>query len=70
MQMDILPGSVSIRDLPIREHTKEISGRTVELQLGTADFSNETASGWQQVMFSSPVPVVANTPYVGSILLQ
>jgi hypothetical protein len=34
--------------------------------LGTADFSNETASGWQQVMFSSPVPVVANTPYVGS----
>lgn len=34
--------------------------------LGTADFSNETASGWQQVIFSSPVPVVGNTPYVGS----
>jgi len=34
--------------------------------LGTVDFSNETASGWQQVMFSSPVPVTANTSYVGS----
>jgi hypothetical protein len=34
--------------------------------LGTADFSNETASGWQQVTFSRPIPVAANTPYVGS----
>ena len=34
--------------------------------LGTATFANETASGWQQVMFASPVPVVANTTYVAS----
>ena len=32
--------------------------------LATATFSNETASGWQQVNFSSPVPVTAGTTYV------
>lgn len=35
-------------------------------QLATATFSNETASGWQQVLFSSPVGVTANTTYVAS----
>ena len=35
-------------------------------QLATATFSGETASGWQQVTFSSPVPVTANTTYVAS----
>ncbi len=34
--------------------------------LGTATFTNETASGWQQVLFASPVPVQGNTPYVAS----
>ncbi|HVU15367.1 MAG TPA: DUF4082 domain-containing protein [Candidatus Didemnitutus sp.] len=34
--------------------------------LGTATFSSESASGWQQVNFSSPVPIVANTTYVAS----
>src|SRR6185436_16723007 len=34
--------------------------------LGTATFSGETASGWQQVNFSSPVAVTANTTYVAS----
>ena len=34
--------------------------------LATATFSNETASGWQQVTFSSPVAVTANTTYVAS----
>ena len=34
--------------------------------LGTATFSNETLSGWQQVLFSGPVPVVANTTYIAS----
>ena len=32
--------------------------------LANADFTNETATGWQQVNFSSPVPVNANTLYV------
>ena len=34
--------------------------------LGTATFSEESASGWQQVTFSNPVPVSANTTYIAS----
>ncbi len=34
--------------------------------LATAQFSNEGASGWQQVIFANPVPVTANTTYVAS----
>jgi hypothetical protein len=34
--------------------------------LATAVFTNETASGWQQVTFSNPVPIAAGTVYVAS----
>jgi len=34
--------------------------------LATATFTGETASGWQQVYFSSPVHVTANTNYIAS----
>ena len=34
--------------------------------LASATFSNETASGWQQVSFSSPVAILANTIYTVS----
>ncbi|MEO5925046.1 MAG: Ig-like domain-containing protein [Bryobacteraceae bacterium] len=34
--------------------------------LATANFANETATGWQQVLFSAPVAVTANTTYVAS----
>jgi len=34
--------------------------------LASATFSNETASGWQQVLFGTPVAVNANTTYVAS----
>ena len=34
--------------------------------LARATFVNETASGWQQVNFSTPVPVAANTTYIVS----
>ena len=34
----------------------------------SATFIDETASGWQQVNFSAPVPVTANTVYVASYL--
>jgi len=34
--------------------------------LATAAFTNETASGWQQVNFSTPVAVTANTVYIAS----
>jgi hypothetical protein len=35
-------------------------------KLASATFSNETASGWQQVSFASPVAVTAGTVYVAS----
>lgn len=35
-------------------------------RLATATFTNETATGWQQVNFSAPVPITANTTYVAS----
>jgi Domain of unknown function (DUF4082)/Bacterial Ig-like domain (group 3)/Bacterial Ig-like domain/Bacterial Ig domain len=34
--------------------------------LATATFTSETATGWQQVLFSSPVAITANTTYVAS----
>jgi hypothetical protein len=34
--------------------------------LATATFSNETASGWQQVTFNPAVPISANTTYIAS----
>jgi hypothetical protein len=34
--------------------------------LATATFTGETASGWQQVLFSTPVAITANTAYVAS----
>ena len=35
-------------------------------QLATVTFSGESASGWQQATFGSPVPVTAGTTYVAS----
>ena len=34
--------------------------------LATATFANETAGGWQQVNFATPVAITANTTYVAS----
>src|SRR3954451_15736739 len=34
--------------------------------LGTVTFSNESASGWQNASFPSPVAITANTTYVAS----
>jgi hypothetical protein len=35
-------------------------------RLGTVTFSGESASGWQQATFSSPIAVAANTTYIVS----
>ena len=35
-------------------------------QLATATFTSETASGWQQVLFATPVAIASNTVYVAS----
>ena len=34
--------------------------------LASATFSGETASGWQEVQFATPVAITANTTYVAS----
>ena len=34
--------------------------------LAAATFGNESASGWQQVFFNSPVPITAGTTYIAS----
>lgn len=34
--------------------------------LSAATFANESASGWQQVMFANPIPVSANSTYIAS----
>jgi Domain of unknown function (DUF4082)/Bacterial Ig-like domain/Bacterial Ig domain/Secretion system C-terminal sorting domain len=46
-------------------HTGELytSGGT---RLASAVFTNETSTGWQQVLFSSPVTITANTTYVAA----
>ncbi|WP_050855606.1 Ig-like domain-containing protein, partial [Gillisia limnaea] len=44
-------------------HIGQLYSRTGSL-LAQATFTNETASGWQEVAFSSPVAVTANTTYV------
>ena len=35
-------------------------------RLGTVTFTNETASGWQQASFATPIPVSASTTYIAS----
>jgi hypothetical protein len=34
--------------------------------LGTATFTNESNSGWQQALFPTPIPIMANTTYIVS----
>ena len=46
-------------------HVGHLWGRDGTL-LGTATFSGESASGWQQVNFASAVAIAANTTYVAS----
>src|SRR4029079_17488516 len=36
------------------------------VRLATATFTNESSTGWQQVIFSTPVAVTANTMYLAS----
>ncbi len=46
-------------------HTGSLWTSTGQL-LATGTFTNETGSGWQTLLFSSPVPISANTTYVAS----
>jgi Domain of unknown function (DUF4082)/Cadherin-like domain/Bacterial Ig domain len=51
--------------LNIGTHTADLWSSNGTL-LATATFSNETASGWQQVNFASPVAITAGTTYTAS----
>jgi Domain of unknown function (DUF4082)/Bacterial Ig domain/Putative Ig domain len=46
-------------------HTAHLWSSTGQL-LASATFANETASGWQEVLFSQPVQITAGTTYVAS----
>jgi hypothetical protein len=46
-------------------HVGHLWSRTGQL-LGTVTFSGESASGWQQATFATPIPISANTTYVAS----
>jgi hypothetical protein len=46
-------------------HTGELYSST-GTRMAQAVFTGETTSGWQQVLFSSPVAVVANTTYIAA----
>jgi hypothetical protein len=46
-------------------HTGSLWSETGE-RLATATFTNETATGWQEVRFAQPVAVAANKTYVAS----
>jgi hypothetical protein len=48
-------------------HTGSLWSASGEL-LATATFVNESATGWQQVIFSTPVQIAADTTYVVSYL--
>ena len=39
---------------------------TAGARLVTATFKNETASGWQEILFTNPIEIKANTTYVVS----
>jgi hypothetical protein len=53
-------------DDPSDAHTGTLWSAT-GTELATGTFTNETASGWQTLTFSSPVSIQANTTYVASV---
>jgi hypothetical protein len=46
-------------------HTGKLWSNTGTL-LGSLTFTNETASGWQQASFATPIAITANTTYIAS----
>ena len=46
-------------------HTGQLWSRTGTL-LAATTFTGETASGWQQVLFATPIAITANTTYVAT----
>ena len=59
-------GSASTRPPPTPAPTARTCGRPPGRSLATATSSGETASGWQQIEFATPVSIAAGTTYVAS----
>ncbi|MEC4749602.1 N,N-dimethylformamidase beta subunit family domain-containing protein [Methylomicrobium sp. Wu6] len=49
-------------------HVGKLWNRTTGALLASATFQSETASGWQQVSFTTPIAITAGTQYVASYL--
>jgi hypothetical protein len=47
-------------------HVGHLWSPTTGLMLGEVIFASETASGWQQASFASPIPIKADTTYIVS----
>ena len=61
-----MPAFASTKPTPIRAFTSATYGRATATRLATVTFTNETASGWQQALFATPVAITSNTVYVAS----
>jgi hypothetical protein len=48
---------------PSGGHVGHIWDATTGMELASAQFFNETASGWQEAQLSTPLPITANTRY-------
>ena len=60
------PACASTKARRTSGRTSGTCGRCRCAQLAEAIFTNETATGWQRVSFSTPVAITANTDYVAS----
>jgi hypothetical protein len=56
----------SITGVRFYKHSGNTGTHTGYLWTNTGTFTNETASGWQTVTFSTPVSITANTVYVAA----
>ena len=61
-------GSGSTNRPPTPAPMSAASGTATGTLLAQANFSGESASGWQQVKFTTPVAITANTTYVAGYL--
>ena len=60
--------SATTRAPRTRARTSATCGRRPARSSRRRRFANETATGWQLVLFSAPVAVTANTTYIASVL--
>ena len=65
--MDLSPGFVIIKEQALPAHTPVICGAARAHFWDQQHSTGETASGWQQTLFSTPIAINANITYVVSL---